>query len=86
MMTDNARVIVTGEEVTRIVRVAWEKLTKHDIEMVFGTAKAKSWQAGHTDFVRLWYYASAIEQAHLLDIMNAYITDQPIHLSRGETI
>ena len=86
MMNDNARVIITSEEVTRIVRVAWEKLTRHDIKMVFGEAKAKSWLAGSTDFVQLWYYASAIEQEHLLEIMNTYITNQPITLSRGETI
>jgi 7,8-dihydro-6-hydroxymethylpterin-pyrophosphokinase len=86
MTNNNARVKITNDEVTRIVRIAWEMLTKKDIEEVFGKAKAEAWFDGKIDFVILWYYATAIEQADLLEIMNDRFTNQSFHLSRNEEI
>lgn len=80
----NARVI--NEDVTLIVRIIWERLCQNDMKKVFGAIKAKQWVTGETNFTRLWYYATAIEQDHLLEIMNGYIENQSIHVSRGEQL
>ena len=77
---------ITSEDVTLIVRVVWEKLTRDDIDIVFGPDKAKEFISGTYPFVKLWYYATAIQQEDLLEIMNWYIKNQSIRVSRKEQL
>ena len=77
---------ITSEDVTLITRIVWERLTQRDMSRVFGPVKAKGFISGTYPFIRLWYYATAIEQEDLLEIMNGYIKNQPIHVSRGEQL
>ena len=82
----NSHACVTNESVTLVVRLAWERLTINDMEVVFGKEKATQWLAGATDFIKLWYYATAIEQEDLLEIMNEYIDSEPYHLPRSQQL
>lgn len=78
---------LTTEDITLVVRLAYEKLTFADVKEVFGESRAMKWMSElGGDFVALWYYATAIQQENLLEIMNGYIDNQPIHTSRGEQL
>ena len=47
MTNDNARVKITSEEVTRIVRIAYEKLNRVGLEQVFNKQKADEFWDKH---------------------------------------
>lgn len=85
-MNDNAGMIITSEQITRLSRVVMEKLTKPEIAEVFGIHKAEEWFIGLTDFLKLWYYATAIQQEDILEIINDHLENQSIALSKGKTI